>query len=144
MYKRIVVPVDGSKTSDVALDEAVALARDQQADLRIVYAVDDVAIIAGSEYGDVLGVEKRQMDAGLGILARAKEKFPDAQTQLIETVRVGQNISDAIVEDAANWKADLIVAGTHGRTGLRHLLMGSIAEGIVRTAKVPVLLVRGA
>lgn len=143
MYKRIMVPVDGSKTSESALDEAIALAKDQQAELRIVYVVDEAAIVAGSEYGDMMEVEKTQIEAGRGVLEKAKEKFPGAQTQLIETEKLGESISEAIVEDASNWGADLIVSGTHGRAGLRHLLLGSVAEGIVRIAKVPVLLVRG-
>lgn len=146
MYKRILVPVDGSKTSNAALDQAIGLARDQKAELRVVYVIDEAAIVAGSEYGDMLGVEKAQIEAGHAVLEKAKAKalFPDAQTKLLETEKVGQGISEIIVQDAGEWGADLIVAGTHGRTGLRHLLMGSVAEGIVRISKVPVLLVRGA
>lgn len=148
MYKRILVPVDGSKTSNAALDQAIGLARDQKAELRVVYVIDEAAIVAGSEYGDMLGVEKAQIEAGHAVLEKAKAKakalFPDAQTKLLETEKVGQGISEVIVQDAGEWGADLIVAGTHGRTGLRHLLMGSVAEGIVRISKVPVLLVRGA
>ncbi|MHB1301278.1 MAG: universal stress protein [Burkholderiales bacterium] len=144
MYKRILVPVDGSKTSNAALDQAMGLARDQKAELRVVYVIDEAAIIAGSEYGDMLGVEKTQIEAGHAVLEKAKALFPDAQTKLLETEQVGQGISEVIVQDAGVWGADLIVAGTHGRTGLSHLLMGSVAEGIVRISKVPVLLVRGA
>ncbi len=143
MYKRILVPVDGSKTSDAALKEAVELARDQGAKLRIVYAIDEASIVAGSEYGDMLGAEKSQIDSGKRILEKANAIFPEAETRLLETERIGQGISEVIVQDAKAWGADLIVAGTHGRTGLRHLLMGSVAEGIVRISKVPVLLVRG-
>ena len=144
MYKRILVPVDGSKTSNAALDQAIGLARDQKAELRVVYVIDEAAIIAGSEYGDMLRVEKAQIEAGHAVLEKVKALFPDAQIKLLETEKVGQGISEIIVQDAGAWGADLIVAGTHGRTGLRHLLMGSVAEGIVRISKVPVLLVRGA
>ena len=142
MYKRILVPVDGSKTSDAALDQAVGLAREQKADLRVIYVVDEAAIVAGSEYGDMIGVEKTQIDVGKRVLEQVKGLYPQAEMQILETDRVGQKISDAIVNDAENWKADLIVSGTHGRTGLSHLLMGSVAEGIVRASKVPVLLVK--
>lgn len=144
MYKRILVPVDGSRTSDAALDQAAGLARDQKAELRVVYVVDEASIIAGSEYGDMIGVEKTQVEIGKRVLEKARGLYPQAETQLLETDSVGQKISDAIVDDAEQWKADLIVSGTHGRTGLSHLLMGSVAEGIVRISKVPVLLVRGA
>ncbi len=143
MYKRILVPVDGSKTSDAALAEAIGLAKDQEAQLRVIYVIDEASIVAGSEYGDMLGVEKTQIDMGKRVLEKAKSLFQEAETKLLETQSVGQGISAVIVHDADEWGADLIVAGTHGRTGLRHLLMGSVAEGIVRIAKAPVLLVKG-
>ncbi len=143
MYKRILVPVDGSKTSDAALDQAIGLAKEQKADLRVIYVVDEASIIAGSEYGDMIGLEKTQIDVGKRVLEKVKGLYPQAETQILETDSVGQKISDAIVRDAESWKADLIVSGTHGRTGLSHLLMGSVAEGIVRASKVPVLLVKG-
>ncbi|HQT26233.1 MAG TPA: universal stress protein [Burkholderiales bacterium] len=143
MYKRILVPVDGSKTSDAALGEAIGLAKDQKAELRVIYVIDEASIVAGSEYGDMLGVEKTQIESGKRVLEKAKSLFPDAETKLLETEAVGQGISEVIVHDADEWGADLIVAGTHGRTGLRHLLMGSVAEGIVRIAKPPVLLIKG-
>lgn len=143
MYKRILVPVDGSKTSDAALDQAIGLAREQQADLRVIYVVDEASIIAGSEYGDMIGLEKTQVDVGKRVLEKVKGLYPRAETQILETDSVGLKISDAIVRDAESWKADLIVSGTHGRTGLSHLLMGSVAEGVVRASKVPVLLVKG-
>lgn len=143
MYKRILVPVDGSKTSDAALHQAIGLAGEQNADLRVVYVVDEASIVAGSEYGDMIGVEKTQIDIGKRVLEKAKGLCPQAETRILETERVGQKISDAIVREAELWNADLIVSGTHGRTGLSHLLMGSVAEGIVRASKVPVLLVKG-
>lgn len=64
-----------------------------------------------------------------------------AATQLIEDYsgRIGAAISEA----AENWHADLLVLGTHGRKGFDHLLMGSVAEGVMRTAGVPLLLIRG-
>ena len=143
MYKRILVPVDGSKTSDSALEQAIGLADEQKAELRVVYVVDEASIIAGSEYGDMIGVEKTQIDVGKRVLEQVKARCKNASTQILETDSVGQKISEAIVRDAQQWHADLIVAGTHGRTGLSHLLLGSVAEGIVRAAPMPVLLVKG-
>ena len=55
----------------------------------------------------------------------------------------GQRIANVIVAEAERWQADLIVIGTHGRTGFSRLLLGSVAEGVVRTAAIPVLLIRG-
>ena len=66
----------------------------------------------------------------------------DAEVKLLETEVPGARMAEAIVAEAGAWPADLVVAGTHGRTGLNHLLMGSVAEGIVRGCPVPILLVR--
>lgn len=147
MYKRIVVAVDGSDTSERALTEAIGLARDQQAKLRIVYAIDKANITAGAEFTPPPEMEKWWADAGREILDKtrnlAREAGVDAETQLIEIDKLGMGVAGGIIEDAKTWLADLLVAGTHGRSGLSHLLMGSVAEGIVRGCPVPVLLIRG-
>jgi nucleotide-binding universal stress UspA family protein len=65
-----------------------------------------------------------------------------AESQLVKIESLGLRIADAIIQEAAKWSADLIVAGTHGRSGLSHLLVGSVAEGILRVSPVPILLIR--
>jgi nucleotide-binding universal stress UspA family protein len=146
MYKHILVAVDGSDTSDRALQEAISLAKDQQAMLRIVYAVDEVNINAGAEFVNPVEIENAWAKSGREILGKAQNQTHaagvHAETRLIEIDKLGVGIADAIVEDAKTWSADLIVAGTHGRTGLGHLLLGSVAEGIVRICPVPILLIR--
>ncbi|KTD42196.1 universal stress protein [Legionella parisiensis] len=54
-----------------------------------------------------------------------------------------EKVPEKIIEAAKNWPADLIVVGTHGRRGYQHLLLGSVAEGVIRNAPMPVLLIRG-
>jgi nucleotide-binding universal stress UspA family protein len=66
-----------------------------------------------------------------------------AETQLLELDERSQRISDRIANEAAAWPADLIVLGTHGRRGMDRLVLGSVAEGVARTATAPVMLVRG-
>ena len=147
MYKNIMVAVDGSDTSDKALQEAINLAKDQQATLRIVYAIDEVNINVGSEFPNPTDVEKAWIDSGREILGKAQNSASTmeikAEAQLLEINKLGVGIADAIVQEAKTWPADLIVAGTHGRSGLSHLLLGSVAEGIVRISPVPILLIRG-
>ncbi|OGU33667.1 MAG: hypothetical protein A2199_09120, partial [Hydrogenophilales bacterium RIFOXYA1_FULL_63_33] len=75
--------------------------------------------------------------------ATAAEAGVEADTRLIELDRLGDRIPDVLAREADVWPADLIVVGTHGRRGLSHLFLGSVAEGIVRVASKPVLLVRG-
>ena len=59
------------------------------------------------------------------------------------SITPSQRICDAINEEAKSWPADLIVIGTHGRHGFNHLLLGSVAEGVIRLAAKPVLVIRG-
>lgn len=146
MYKHILVAVDGSDTSDRALHEAINLAKDQQAILRIVYAVDEVNINASPEFPNPTEIEQAWTDAGREILDKAQNSARatgiKAETRLLEIDKLGVRTADAIIQEAKTWPADLLVAGTHGRSGLSHLLMGSVAEGIVRICPVPILLIR--
>jgi nucleotide-binding universal stress UspA family protein len=146
MYKRILVPVDGSKTSLLGLQHAILLAKDQKAKLRILHVVHDYLIAEGRHAmvsSSYLLQELRER--GQSILKEAAsiahKKNVEAETITVETL-MGP-IGASIVKCAERWPADLIVLGTHGRRGIRRLLMGSDAEYVVRTAPVPVLLVRG-
>lgn len=147
MYQRILAAVDDSATSDRALQQAIGLAKDQHATLRIVYVVDEVAIYNSAQLTDPSGIEKAWVETGHRILARAQDAARaagvEAEVKLLETENIGERIADAIVEQARSWPADVVVVGTHGRSGLMHLLMGSVAEGIVRICPTPIMLVRG-
>lgn len=145
-YKRILVPVDGSPTSNAGLREAIALARAQGAQLQLVHVVDQHSLVM---MGGEAIVHMDEMMAGLtragqAVLRKAKalagKSGVDASTVLLETLT--GPAADAIVRQAKKWRADLMVVGTHGRRGIRRLVMGSDAEQIVRSSPVPVLLVR--
>lgn len=144
MYQRILAAVDDSPASSLALQEAIELAKDQHAELRIVYVVDRIAIYNSTQLSPE--IEKTWIDIGRGILDKAQQAARsggiDAEVRLLETEVPGKGMADAIVAEAVAWPADIVVAGTHGRSGLNHLLMGSVAEGIVRGCPVPILLVR--
>ncbi len=145
-YKRILVPVDGSATSKAGLREAITLAKGQGAQLQLVHVADQhyialMGIESSGAIGEMMESTKR---AGRGILrnaeAAAQKAGVKASGVLLETVT--GPAADPIVRQAKKWGADLIVLGTHGRRGVRRLLMGSDAEQIVRYAPVPVMLVR--
>jgi len=146
VYKRIFVPVDGSSTSNLGLKEALRLAKQHRARLCLFHAVDELFIAAAAE-GMVLPDEvfASLREAGRKILARAaalaRKSGVQARTVLVETL--AGPAADAIVGEAKKWKADLIVMGTHGRRGVRRLVMGSDAEQVLRETPVPVLMVRG-
>ena len=144
MYQRILAAVDDSATSNRALQEAIGLANDQHAQLRIIYVVDKIAIYNSTQLSPE--VEKTWIDIGHKILSKAQRSARsggiDAEVKLLETEVPGEKMAEAIVAEAKAWPADIVVAGTHGRSGLNHLLMGSVAEGIVRSCPVPILLIR--
>ena len=143
MYQRILVPVDGSETSNRGLDESIRLAKLTGGSLRLVHVVDSLIFSTGMEFatGDIVGV---LMDAGAHILTKAKARV-EANGVPVDTFlseSFGSRVCDVVAAQAKLWNADLVVIGTHGRRGVGRLFIGSDAEQIVRTAPVPVLLVR--
>jgi len=145
MYQRILVPIDGSATSERALQEAINLAAGK-AQLRLVYVIEQVYPLdaEGYAYIDYEALQEAVRSTGERTLAQAAEKARPsgitAETALLD--KPGERVASVIDNEAVSWKADLIVIGTHGRSGLSRLLLGSVAEGVVRGASVPVLLVR--
>ncbi len=143
MYDRILVPVDGSATSTKGLDEAIELAKLTGASIRLVHVVDQLAFAAGFETytGDLIGMLR---EGGAKILEEARTRVATrgiaVSTFLCETFAT--RVCDLVVEQAKEWKAGLIVIGSHGRRGMSRLFLGSDAELVVRMAPVPVLLVR--
>ena len=146
MYKSILVAIDGSQTSELALNEAIQFARAAGSRLHIVNVVDEVNL-NWSEFPNTAKLWNVLAASGRALLGKAAstaaEAGVEADTRLIELDRLGDRIPDVLAREADVWPADLIVVGTHGRRGLSHLFLGSVAEGIVRVASKPVLLVRG-
>ena len=146
MYKRILVAFDESDVAERALREAMMLAKDGGAILRVVHAVD-VLFPATTDmvYVDLETYRQDRVVAGRQVVDRAarlaSEAGLKAETAVLEVD--GSRFSNAILNDAQSWGAQLIVVGTHGRGALIHLLLGSVAERIVRHSPVPVLLVGG-
>lgn len=146
MYKRIMVPLDGSTTSRAGLNEAIKLAKDQKAELCLLHVVDNRPIV--QDVGaDVIGIEQMveaSVAGGKKLLARAetsaKKHHIPVKTVLLENN--AQDIGSVIAGQARKCRANLIVIGTHGRQGVSRLVMGSDAESVMRESSVPVLMVR--
>jgi len=150
MFQRILVPIDGSPTSNLGLRQAIKLAADQKATLFLLHVVDEMVATQGfdgtmyvtAEYVDEFIAALRK--SGNAILAKAAKLAEaagvKAQTILAETV--GHAVADVIIAQARKSRADVIVLGTHGRRGLTRIVMGSDAEGVIRATTLPVLLVR--
>jgi nucleotide-binding universal stress UspA family protein len=145
MYQRILVPVDGSPTSQRGLEEAARLAKTLHATLRLVHIVDETALTLNPEAATATAPLLEQFTEGgrqvlANALAVAGREGVQAETVMHENL--AGRVADRILAEADNWRAELIAMGTHGRRGIRHVVLGSDAEAVVRSAKVPVLLVR--
>ena len=143
MYKRILVPVDGSETSNKALVAALQMAREGGGQVRLLHSLDELAYLTGYEFGaDILGIARDQAKKVMAdALAMATSAGVPADTKLVETP--GARLGEVVAEEARSWGADLVAVGTHGRRGFSRALLGSGAEQVLRLAPVPVLAVRG-
>jgi nucleotide-binding universal stress UspA family protein len=146
MYGKILVPVDGSEASALGLSEAIKIAKCVGGRMRLVHFVNefvlDYAYGSGVYATDVIELLRK---GGRSVLERARtavqEQGITPECVLLESM--GGRAADLIIAQANEWGAELIVMGTHGRRGLARVAMGSDAEEVVRSASVPVLLVRG-
>jgi nucleotide-binding universal stress UspA family protein len=145
MYKRILVAIDGSDTSKRALREALQLAKDGKAALRVLHVLDLVTFTTDTPSG-FAAYEEALRVGGEQMLSDASDMAEKAgvacETKLLEMEEDGRRMAEEIAEDAGAWRAELIVIGTHGRRGMNRLLLGSVAESLVRIAPAPVLLIR--
>jgi len=149
MYKRIMVAIDSSPTAGKALKEAVQLAKSVSAELCIVHAEDESLLEQhGMGIGTYIDVEKAEAairSVGNKLLddavALAATEGVKAERRLFESSK--KRVPDLIADGADEWHADLIVVGTHGRRGFERLIVGSVAEKLVRVASTSLLLVRG-
>ena len=148
MYRRIMVAVDGSDTSNKALVAANEMANYSggRTVLRLIHVLDEMAYFTGFDpYGGQSGeLIKIMRETGVKILADAlaivQAAGIQADTVLID--KFGERLGETVAAEAQSWKADLIVVGTHGRRRIGRMFLGSGAEQIIRLAPVPVLVIR--
>jgi len=146
MYKRFLVPVDGSRTSNKALVAALQMARDCGGDLRLLHVEDELASTGMSEHG----VDQMRHLLEVGHAAALKvvddalaiARAAGVRADHLVVATAGQRLGEVVAREATHWKADLIVLGSHGRRGIGRVLLGSGAEQIARLAPVPVLVIR--
>lgn len=149
MYQRIFVPVNGSETCAVILEETRRLACALHAKVCLAeiidtsqFAEDPIELVHQLH----LAEPQRQLDENreefrryLAANAQSLQQAGiETETRLLE--KYGGKVSKAIVQAAEEWGAQLIVMGTHGRSGLQHLLMGSVAEEVIHHTRIPILL----
>jgi len=139
VIKKILVPIDFSEHAEKALAVAVDLSRAIGASLHVVHVIPPVPYLGpplapGPAFATELRTETRK--AFDEYMAGLKQRGIDATGTLVEGVAYAE-----VNRVAAEMGADVIVMGTHGRSGLEHALLGSVAERVVRTARIPVIVV---
>jgi nucleotide-binding universal stress UspA family protein len=141
MYKHVLVPVDGSGAARLGLNEAIKLAKHLGADIRLVHVIDKLGSIPPEAVQAF--IEQRRAEGESAVhdaIAAVRAAGVAVDSRLINAL--GSEAGECIVKEAVSWPADLIVCGTHGRRGVRRMLMGSDAEYILRRSPVPVLMIR--
>lgn len=145
MFRRLLVPYDGSPASRAALAQAVSLARESAGRLRVIHVIGELSTMYAEAHGwDAARVRGQMKQAAKEALADALQP---SHTGGVETESAILDSPDrpvwaAIIEDAGRWQPDVIVIGTHGRRGISRMVMGSDAESVIRSSPMPVLTVR--
>ena len=149
IYKHLVVAVDGSRTSLQALNHAAKLAALSEAEMTLVNIANPSEYMAlAPEFLQQESYESAAMSQGNEVLEYAEKIAKEAGVKTVHrhlavSVKGARDMAQQLVDFAEEQKADLLVLGTHGRTGLMHLLMGSFAETVMRQSTLPLLIIRG-
>jgi nucleotide-binding universal stress UspA family protein len=142
MYKKILVPLDGSELAKTALDQAEKLARAFDAEIILFQVVPFMPIYGSPELVTPLIVDEKQKEAAEKYLATLIEELKKKGLKVTAMVRTGQQVAVEIIDFAKESGADLIVMCTHGRSGISRWVLGSIALKVLTRAETPILLIR--
>jgi nucleotide-binding universal stress UspA family protein len=145
-YRKILVAVDGSEAGEAGLREALRLAKTDKAELCILHVVNEAVPYTPLVGAPPVNSLALLFESGREVLdaARAKAQKAGVRASSVLFESSDRSAASGILAQAKKQGADLIVLGTHGRRGLRRLVLGSDAEQVVRASPVPVLLVRAA
>ena len=145
MFKHLLVPIDGSPTSQLAVDKAIGLARAFSSAVSVLFVIDPypfTGVGADFSYGQVQYLSAAKAEANEA-LAAARQVFDAAGVQVSASVVESHSVWRGIVEASEAGGADLIVMGSHGRSGIEKLVLGSVAQRVLSHSHLPVLVVRG-
>lgn len=147
MYERILIPTDGSKVAETAVEHALDIAERYGAEVHAMYVVDTDAVSYGlgteqvdrlrqGKFGEMTELEDRANEA----LKYVTDAAADRGIDVVDDIGAGR--PHAVIADyAADNDIDLVVMGSHGRSGVKRALLGSVTERVLRSTHVPVLVV---
>jgi nucleotide-binding universal stress UspA family protein len=146
MFRKILVPLDGSSLAEKALPYATSLAEKYSAELILAQALSPLPVMPVGEFGvlpyDFGPIHAKEEERAIEYLSNAKEKLATQGIPARTAVIKGRSEADAIVDLAGQEEVDLIVKTTHGRSGLSRWVYGGVATKVLQQAPCPVLLVR--
>jgi len=142
MYKKILVPLDGSELAKRALDQAEKLAKTFDAEIILFQVVPFMPIYGSPELVTPLIIDEKQREAAGRYLANLTEELKKRGLKVTAMVRTGQQVAVEIIDFAKESGVDLIVMCTHGRSGITRWVLGSIALKVLTRSETPILLIR--
>ncbi len=142
MYKKILVPLDGSELAKTALDQAERLAKTFDAEIVLFQVVPFMPIYGSPELVTPLIVDEKQKEAAEKYLANLAEELKKKGLKVTGVVRTGQQVAVEIIDFAKESGANLIIMCTHGRSGISRWVLGSVALKVLTRAETPILLIR--
>ena len=141
MYKKILVPLDGSELAKKALDHAEELAKTYGAEIILFEVIPLMPIYGSQELVIPLIVDEKQKEAAEKDLTKLAEEMKARGHKVTATVRTGEQVAVEIVDFAKKSQVDLIVMCTHGRSGITRWVLGSVAHKVLTRAETPILLI---
>jgi nucleotide-binding universal stress UspA family protein len=141
MYKKILVPLDGSELAKGALDQAEKLAKTFDAEIILFQVVPFMPIYGSPELVTPLIVDEKQRESAEKYLLNLAGDMKKRGFKVTSMVRTGQQVAAEIIDFAKESGADLIVMCTHGRSGITRWVLGSVAHKVITRAETPILLI---
>ncbi|AKB31978.1 Universal stress protein [Methanosarcina siciliae HI350] len=141
LYRNIVIASDGSENSRRAISCGIEIAKLSGATIHALYVVDTPSVISEDWTAGKEAIREMMMNSGKKVMSKIKKIIEESGVEVKEVLLEGYPANE-IINFAENNNMDLIVMGTLGKTGFERLLMGSVAEKVVRHSNVPVVVVR--
>ncbi|MGA7795328.1 MAG: universal stress protein [Candidatus Acidiferrales bacterium] len=142
---KILLAIDDSKFSEAAIEAVIRQATSQETEIRVLHVIEPIPIYPdgkawgyGPEASQVLKEQRKEAEE---LVARAGQTLREKNFKVMTAIEEG-NPKEVIIDSAAEWHADLIVVGSHGRKGLDRFFMGSVSEAVARHAHCSVQIVR--
>jgi len=143
-YKHILVPLDGSELAETALNDAFSLAEMSHADITLLHVIPTIEQVLGTETGHPIYIDQQWVSKkahAIDYLNDVRKRLNRQEIEVHPAVEMG-SAPEIIISYAHNHPVDLIVMATHGWSGLKRWVYGSVADKVLRGADLPVLLIR--